>query len=63
PEDMQMRVRTAAPEHRASMLTSIPQERIGTVEEMAAALEFLVGDGAEYVTGQKLIVDGGQFMW
>ncbi|WP_407548631.1 SDR family NAD(P)-dependent oxidoreductase [Streptomyces sp. Pv4-95] len=62
-EDMQMRVRTAAPEHRASMLTSIPQDRIGTVEEMAAALEFLVGDGAEYITGQKLIVDGGQFMW
>ncbi|MER7394854.1 SDR family NAD(P)-dependent oxidoreductase [Streptomyces sp. NPDC000151] len=62
-EDMQMRVRTAAPEHRQSMLTSIPQDRIGTVEEMASALEFLVGDGAEYITGQKLIVDGGQFMW
>lgn len=62
-EDMQMRVRTAAPEHRKSMLTSIPQDRIGTPEEMAAALEFLVSDGAKYITGQKLIVDGGQFMW
>lgn len=62
-EDMRMRVRTAAPEHRASMFTSIPQDRVGTVEEMAAALEFLVGEGAGYITGQKLIVDGGQFMW
>ncbi|MFH8492475.1 SDR family NAD(P)-dependent oxidoreductase [Streptomyces longisporoflavus] len=62
-DDMQMRVRSASPEHRASMLTSIPQDRIGTPEEMAAALEFLIGDGARYITGQKLIVDGGQFMW
>lgn len=62
-EDMRMRCATAAPEHRDSMLTNIPQGRIGTPEEMAAALDFLVGDGARYITGQKLIVDGGQFMW
>jgi len=62
-EDMQMRVRQASPEHRASMLTSIPQDRIGTSDEMADALEFLVSDAARYITGQKLIVDGGQFMW
>jgi len=62
-EDMRMRVRTATPEHRESMLTSIPQDRIGTPQEMADALDFLVGDAAKYITGQKLIVDGGQFMW
>lgn len=62
-EDMQMRVREASPEHRASLLTNIPQGRIGTTDEMADALEFLISDAARYITGQKLIVDGGQFMW
>ncbi len=62
-EDMQLRVREAMPEHRSSMLTSIPQVRIGTTDEMADALEFLISDAARYITGQKLIVDGGQFMW
>ena len=62
-EDMQMRVRMAPPDHRASLFTSIPLDRIGTPAEMAAALLFLVGEGGRYITGQKLIVDGGQFMW
>ncbi|SFT32243.1 acetoacetyl-CoA reductase [Actinopolyspora lacussalsi subsp. righensis] len=62
-EDMRMRVQNAPAEHRESMFTSIPQERIGTPEEMADALEFLAGDESRYITGQKLIVDGGQFMW
>jgi 3-oxoacyl-[acyl-carrier protein] reductase len=62
-EDMQMRVRMAPPKHRDSLLTSIPLDRIGTPAEMAAALLFLVGDTGRYITGQKLIVDGGQFMW
>ncbi|GAA4185885.1 3-oxoacyl-ACP reductase FabG [Streptosporangium oxazolinicum] len=62
-EDMQMRCRTAAPEHRDSMFTGIPQGRIGSPDEMASALEFMIGDAARYITGQKLIVDGGQFMW
>lgn len=62
-EDMRMRVRTATPEHRESMLTSIPLDRIGTPSEMAAALDFLISDAGRYITGQKLIVDGGQFMW
>ncbi|MBT2407044.1 MULTISPECIES: SDR family NAD(P)-dependent oxidoreductase [unclassified Streptomyces] len=62
-EEMRTRFRTAEPEHLNSLLDEIPQRRIGSTEEMADALEFLVGAGAAYVTGQKLIVDGGQFMW
>lgn len=62
-EDMRTRVAAAAPEHRSSMVTGIPLDRIGTPAEMAAALAFLIGDGGRYITGQKLIVDGGQFMW
>jgi 3-oxoacyl-[acyl-carrier protein] reductase len=62
-EEMRTRYRVADPTARANLLTEIPQQRIGSPEEMADALEFLVGDGARYITGQKLIVDGGQFMW
>jgi 3-oxoacyl-[acyl-carrier protein] reductase len=48
---------------RHAVIEQIPQRRIGTTEEIADALEFLIGSGSRYLTGQKLIVDGGQFMW
>lgn len=47
----------------AEVLAQIPQRRLGSIEDIAAALEFLVGAQSSYLTGQKLIVDGGQFMW
>jgi len=33
--------------------------RYGTAEEVAATVAFLVSDGAAYITGQNLRVDGG----
>ncbi|MBC2875377.1 MULTISPECIES: SDR family NAD(P)-dependent oxidoreductase [Streptomyces] len=45
------------------VLAEIPQRRIGDCEDLAEALEFLIGPGSAYMTGQRLIVDGGQFMW
>lgn len=33
--------------------------RVGTPEELAAAIHFLVSDDASYITGQTLLVDGG----
>jgi acetoacetyl-CoA reductase/3-oxoacyl-[acyl-carrier protein] reductase len=62
-EEMRTRYRLAEPEYMEALLNEIPQRRIGATDEMADALEYLVGEGATYVTGQKLIVDGGQFMW
>lgn len=62
-EEMRTRYRVAEPEYMNALLDEIPQRRIGATDEMANALEFLVGEGAAYITGQKLIVDGGQFMW
>ena len=37
----------------------IPLGRMGTVADIAATIEFLVGDGAGYITGALIPVDGG----
>ncbi len=38
---------------------SLPARRMGRPEEIAAAASFLASEGAAYVTGQVLVVDGG----
>jgi len=40
----------------------IPLRRLGTVEDVAKAVAFLVSDDAGYITGQVLCVDGGMAM-
>lgn len=47
---------------RAALLTTIPQARLGAPEDVAEAVAFLAGDGASYITGQVLGVDGGMGM-
>ncbi|MDO8302966.1 MAG: SDR family oxidoreductase [Sedimentisphaerales bacterium] len=41
------------------MLSHIPLERFGTVDDIANAVLFLVGEGSTYITGHILTVDGG----
>jgi 3-oxoacyl-[acyl-carrier protein] reductase len=52
---------TAAIDEKAAreLAARIPLGRIGSPEDVAAAVDFLVGPGGEYVTGQVLVVDGG----
>ena len=38
---------------------SVPMKRYGTAEEIAATISFLASDGAGYITGQNIRVDGG----
>lgn len=38
---------------------SVPMKRYGTSEEVAATIGFLASEGAGYITGQNLRVDGG----
>jgi NAD(P)-dependent dehydrogenase (short-subunit alcohol dehydrogenase family) len=38
---------------------SVPMQRYGTADEIAATIAFLVSDAAGYITGQSLRVDGG----
>ncbi len=42
---------------------TIPLHRIGEPEEVADVVGFLVSHAARYINGQKIIVDGGQFMF
>ena len=49
-------------EQAAAMKQGIPLQRLGLPEDVAAAVAFLVGDAAAYVTGHVLNVDGGMAM-
>jgi NAD(P)-dependent dehydrogenase (short-subunit alcohol dehydrogenase family) len=40
-------------------IDSVPMRRYGKVEEIAATISFLASDGAAYITGQNIRVDGG----
>jgi 3-oxoacyl-[acyl-carrier protein] reductase len=47
---------------KAALLAQIPLGRLGQPEEIAHAVAYLVSDGAAYVTGTELHVNGGMFM-
>lgn len=47
---------------KTAALTAIPMGRMGTGDEIAEAVSFLVSPSAAYITGQVLCVDGGMAM-
>jgi 3-oxoacyl-[acyl-carrier protein] reductase len=44
------------------MAATVPQGRLGHVDDIAHAALFLATDEAEYITGQSIVVDGGQVL-
>jgi 3-oxoacyl-[acyl-carrier protein] reductase len=49
-------------DYRNTMAASIPMKRLGTVEDVGNAALFLASKEAGYITGQTIIVDGGQIL-
>jgi len=49
-------------EAREAMLQQVPLKRIGQGREVAEVVRFLAGDGASYITGQTIHVNGGMYV-
>jgi 3-oxoacyl-[acyl-carrier protein] reductase len=48
------------PDYLRTMEASIPLGRLGSIEDVGHAAVFLASDKAGYITGQTLVIDGGQ---
>ena len=55
-------VKALGPEYIARMTSAIPAGRLGSVEDVAYAALFLASDEAAFVSGQTIVVDGGQVL-
>ena len=49
-------------EGREALIQQVPLKRIGTAKEVAEVVRFLAGEGAGYITGQVIHVNGGLYM-
>lgn len=54
--------KSLADAQKQALLGQVPLGRFGTVQEIAAAASFLASDGAGYITGSTIHVNGGMFM-
>jgi len=55
-------VRLEPTTEREAMLQQVPLKRIGQSREVAEVVRFLAGDGASYITGQTIHVNGGLYI-
>jgi NAD(P)-dependent dehydrogenase (short-subunit alcohol dehydrogenase family) len=46
-------------DHKPGTADTVPMKRIGSTDEIARTVSFLLSDGAGYITGQNIRVDGG----
>jgi NAD(P)-dependent dehydrogenase (short-subunit alcohol dehydrogenase family) len=52
----------ASRQAREAMLKTIPRGRIGETQEIAHAAAYLVSDFADFITGEVMVMDGGQWL-
>lgn len=51
---------TGTEANKAGLVSGLPLARVGTVDEIAAAVVFIASEGASFITGTILDVDGGK---
>ena len=49
-------------DYLAEMAKSVPLGMLGEAKDIGEAVAYLASDGARYVTGQSIVVDGGQVL-
>lgn len=54
--------KTLSDDNKALMLSQIPLGRLGSADEIAAAVAFLASESAGYITGETLHINGGMYM-
>ena len=60
PTDTGMLTRfTGTSENKAALVKQVPLDRLGLAEEVAEGIVFIASDGAKWVTGEVLNIDGG----
>jgi len=62
-EETERRFNLTDPQTRQTRIDAIPMSRLGNPTDVADAVMLLVSPDAGFITGQKIIVDGGQNMW
>tara|TARA_R110001583_G_scaffold131271_2_gene283021 strand:- start:6078 stop:6815 length:738 start_codon:yes stop_codon:yes gene_type:complete len=50
---------TLSDKKRQQIIRRTPMHRLGTVDDITPAVEFLLSDGAAFITGQTITIDGG----
>ena len=53
---------TLSAERKDELVKDLVVNRVGTTRDIAAAISFLIGEDAGYISGQTLNVDGGLYM-
>ena len=61
-EDIARRERITTADVRNRWIAGTPIRRLGEPEDIASVFAFLASDGAGFISGQTIIVDGGKFV-
>jgi 3-oxoacyl-[acyl-carrier protein] reductase len=62
-EETERRFGLGDPTERRAREESIPMRRLGRPEDVADVVMLMLAEESRFITGQKIVVDGGQYMW